>query len=88
MKSKALLTILPYLFASGIDFTQSEKIILTDEDKKEINELRKKSDLEGHRQRLLNKGLIEFEIEGFNIIALNYKNALRKINNIKKAINT
>lgn len=53
--------------------------------KEEIEEL-KKARANKAKQMLLDKGCKEFDIDGFKIIALNEKNAIRKINNIKKQL--
>lgn len=89
--NKKLLRILPYLFASGMAISDifsfnEENYDLSPEELKYKRELEKKLNLAKKRERLLSRGLSEFEIDGIKVIALNYKNALRKINNLKKLI--
>ncbi len=41
----------------------------------------------GQRELLKRKGLKSFDIDGISVMALNYKNAVRKVNNYKKNYN-
>ena len=53
---------------------------LTDEEKEEVKRVYEQRKTE----RMKKRGLKEFEIDGIKVLALNEKNAIRKINNLKK----
>ncbi|MBS3776752.1 MAG: hypothetical protein KGY70_16260, partial [Bacteroidales bacterium] len=52
---------------------------LTEQEKEEIRRRYERKKLE----RMKRRGMKEFEINGVRVLALNYKNALRKYNNAK-----
>jgi hypothetical protein len=59
---------------------------LTDKEMEELKKLRIQQIEAYNRQRLLKKGCKEFLIDGYKVIALNKKNAIRKIKNLKYII--
>ena len=86
MKSKAMLMALA--LAGMMDSTLMGQPFgsspdLTKEDYDELLRIAKAN----RDKRLLQKGCKEFFVEGISVIALNEKNAIRKVKNIQKQIN-
>ena len=57
---------------------------LTAEDIAEIKRVREASKL----NRMKKRGMKEWDMDGFTVLALNEKNAIRKINNLKDKLKT
>ena len=61
---------------------QSQFEALSDEEKQAFNDRMKKK----YRLTLLKRGVKEFTIDGITVLAINEKNAQRKVNNIKSKL--
>lgn len=78
MKSRALLTMLPYLMAMGASGDNMEEEYVESPEEKAA---RLKANTEKVNKA---KGLTKFTIEGVDVWALNYNNAIRKFKKLSK----
>jgi hypothetical protein len=90
MNKKAVQTMMafmPFLMMENnplFEDYMNPKLKLTDKEMEELERLREKQIEEYENQRKIKQGCKEFFIDGFKVIALNKKNAIRKIEKMKR----
>ena len=78
---KFMQTLLPYMMASALINAGNKEAF---EKNIEIDpELEKERKISNKLQRQKKNGLQEFTIDGVTVLALNYKNAVKKVNKLK-----